>query len=90
LAITFFILRYVLQLAIADSLFLLTLPFKVNEDISQQWIYPDWMCKAKESILFLTYYASILFLVVSLFAVNDRIHNNMNAWQIQLKMQSYW
>uniref|UniRef100_H2YCB5 G-protein coupled receptors family 1 profile domain-containing protein n=1 Tax=Ciona savignyi TaxID=51511 RepID=H2YCB5_CIOSA len=55
---------YVLQLAIADSLFLLTLPFKMVEDIHGNWIYSEWMCKGKETLLFLNYYASILFLVV--------------------------
>ncbi|CAK8688568.1 unnamed protein product [Clavelina lepadiformis] len=55
---------YVLQLALADSLFLLTLPFKVSEELQGSWIYPQWMCKAKETILFFNYYASILFLVI--------------------------
>uniref|UniRef100_F6SEF7 G-protein coupled receptors family 1 profile domain-containing protein n=1 Tax=Ciona intestinalis TaxID=7719 RepID=F6SEF7_CIOIN len=55
---------YVLQLAIADSLFLLTLPFKMVEDVNGRWIYPEWMCKAKETLLFLNYYASIIFLMV--------------------------
>ncbi|XP_076813053.1 somatostatin receptor type 2-like isoform X2 [Clavelina lepadiformis] len=55
---------YVLQLAIADTIFLLTLPFNISEAINHRWIYPQWMCKAKETILFLNFYASILFLVV--------------------------
>ncbi|XP_076817179.1 uncharacterized protein LOC143462785 isoform X2 [Clavelina lepadiformis] len=55
---------YVLQLAFADSIFLLTLPFKVSEELNQAWIFPEWMCKAKETILYLNYYASILFLLV--------------------------
>ncbi|CAK8693147.1 somatostatin receptor type 2-like [Clavelina lepadiformis] len=55
---------YVLQLALADSIFLLTLPFKVSEELNHAWIFPEWMCKAKETILFLNYYASILFLMV--------------------------
>ncbi|CAK8688442.1 unnamed protein product [Clavelina lepadiformis] len=55
---------YVLQLAIADTIFLLTLPFNISEAINHRWIYPQWMCKAKESILFLNFYASVLFLVV--------------------------
>nr|XP_018672649.1 C3a anaphylatoxin chemotactic receptor [Ciona intestinalis] len=55
---------YVLQLAIADSLFLLTLPFKMVEDMNGRWIYSEWMCKAKETLLFLNYYASILFLMI--------------------------
>jgi len=54
----------VLQLALADSLFLLTLPFKTSEDINKSWIYAEWMCKAKETVLFLNYYASIMFLMV--------------------------
>nr|XP_039259778.1 uncharacterized protein LOC120336221 isoform X1 [Styela clava] len=55
---------YVLQLAIADSIFLLTIPFRISEDIENTWIFPEWMCKAKETILFLNYYSSIAFLVV--------------------------
>lgn len=56
-----------MQLAITDSILLLTLPFKVTEDLNHGWIYPEWMCKAKETILFLNYYASILFLMVITF-----------------------
>ena len=56
--------RYVLQLAIADSLFLLTLPFKASQDLYNSWLFPEWMCKATETILFINYYASILFLMV--------------------------
>ena len=57
--------RYILHLAIADSIFLLTLPFQVSSELNQIWIYPEWLCKAKETILFCNYYASILFLVVN-------------------------
>ncbi|XP_078491970.1 somatostatin receptor type 2-like [Ciona intestinalis] len=55
---------YVLQLAIADSLFLITLPFKMMEDINSYWIYPEWMCKGKETLLFLNYYTSVSFLMI--------------------------
>ncbi|XP_039262647.2 somatostatin receptor type 2-like [Styela clava] len=55
---------YVLQLAIADLIFLLTLPFKISEDINDVWIFTSGMCKAKETVLFLNYYASIIFLTV--------------------------
>ena len=57
--------RYVLQLAIADALFLLTIPFKVYEDIYQSWNLPDFICVAKEAVIHLNYNASVLFLVVS-------------------------
>nr|XP_039259644.1 somatostatin receptor type 5-like [Styela clava] len=55
---------YILQLAIADSAFLLTLPFQVVEDANNEWIFPDGMCKAKEAVLFINYYSSISFLTV--------------------------
>jgi len=53
-----------LQLAVADSMFLFSLPFKVTEDVNLRWIYPEWMCKAKETLLFLNFYASCLILLV--------------------------
>ncbi|XP_039259377.2 somatostatin receptor type 5-like [Styela clava] len=55
---------YVLQLAIADFLFLQTLPFKISEQIHGRWIYPVGMCRALQTILFFNYYASILFLMI--------------------------
>nr|XP_002124281.1 somatostatin receptor type 2-like [Ciona intestinalis] len=55
---------YVLQLAIADSLFLISLPFKMIEDINGYWMYPEWMCKGKETLLFLNYYTSVSFLMI--------------------------
>nr|XP_039259643.1 somatostatin receptor type 5-like [Styela clava] len=55
---------YILQLAIADSAFLLTLPFQVVEDANNEWIFSDGMCKAKEAVLFVNYYSSISFLTV--------------------------
>ncbi|XP_077975616.1 delta-type opioid receptor-like [Styela clava] len=55
---------YILQLAIADSAFLLTLPFQVVEDVNNAWIFPDGMCKAKETVLIINYYSSISFLTV--------------------------
>ncbi|XP_076817585.1 somatostatin receptor type 2-like isoform X1 [Clavelina lepadiformis] len=55
---------YVLQLAVADAIFLITLPFKASADLENNWYFPDWMCKAKETILYLNYYASILFLMI--------------------------
>ena len=65
-ALLFLILmyRYVVQLSIAGTLFLLTVPFKISESLHDGWIFPEWMCKTNETILFLNYYASILFLTV--------------------------
>jgi len=55
---------YVLQLAFADILFLLTIPFKVSEDFHGLWPFGNWLCSVKETILFLNYNASVFFLVI--------------------------
>ena len=59
--------RYVLNMAIADTFFLLTTPLRVYEDTKQynEWDLPEWLCKAKETLLFVNYYSSIFFLMVS-------------------------
>lgn len=62
---TFIYCRYVLHLAIADSIFLLTIPFNVVQNVNGQWKFPNAMCKMKESMLFLNYFASVFLLVVS-------------------------
>jgi len=56
--------RYVLQLAIADTIFLFTIPFRVHEQMVGHWSFPTWMCKAKEIALFINYNASVFFLMV--------------------------
>ena len=56
--------RYVLHLAVADCLFLLTIPFKVAEDVNDEWIFSGGMCKATEAVLFLNYFSSIFLLMV--------------------------
>lgn len=58
---------YILQLAIADTLFLITIPFQVLEDQNAAWIYPEWLCKAKQTVMYINYYASISFLTVMAF-----------------------
>ncbi|XP_039254513.2 somatostatin receptor type 2-like isoform X2 [Styela clava] len=55
---------YVLQLALADLLFLQIIPFKITETVYNAWIYPEWLCKMMQTIMFLNYYASILFLMI--------------------------
>lgn len=57
-------IRYMLQLALADFLFLAVIPFQVTENINMRWIFPEWMCKVKETILFFNYYASVILLMV--------------------------
>lgn len=52
-------------MALADIIFLQNLPFKLGEDIYNRWIHADWLCGAQQAVLYITYYASIMFLVVS-------------------------
>ena len=64
--------RYVLQLALADLAFLLTLPFKISEEFDKSWPFGNWLCSARESMLFINYNASVFFLIVS-FEETNRI-----------------
>ena len=65
-----------LQLAIADALFLLTIPFKVYEDIYQSWNLPVFVCVAKEAVIHLNYNSSVLFLVVNVWLFNIFVQRN--------------
>ena len=56
--------RFVLQLAIADSIFLALLPFLAVEDLKGKWNFSSTMCKAFHGIFMLNYYAGIFFLTV--------------------------
>jgi len=58
---------YVLQLVIADTLFLCTIPFKVEETLKNQWIHPLWLCVIRQLIIYLNYSASVIFLMVMSF-----------------------
>ncbi|XP_077975341.1 somatostatin receptor type 5-like [Styela clava] len=55
---------YVLQLAVADLIFLQTIPFKISEITHKAWILPLWLCKAKQGVLYINYYGSIIFLTL--------------------------
>jgi len=54
---------YVLQLALADTMFLMTIPFRLQEAHDGHWKHHEVFCKLRESILYLNYYASICFLM---------------------------
>ncbi|XP_039257652.1 delta-type opioid receptor-like [Styela clava] len=55
---------YVLQMAFADLIFLQVLPFRLSEIFNKRWIHAVWLCKAQQTVVFFTYYASILFLMI--------------------------
>uniref|UniRef100_H2Z2M0 G-protein coupled receptors family 1 profile domain-containing protein n=1 Tax=Ciona savignyi TaxID=51511 RepID=H2Z2M0_CIOSA len=58
---------YVLQLAIADSLFLAMLPFKAAEGLNGYWSMPHFLCHIQQAVFMLNYYAGIFFLTVMSF-----------------------
>ena len=60
-----YIFSYILNLAFADSLFLLSLPFEAVSEIRGHWLYGETFCKIKEAVMFINFYASIYFLLVS-------------------------
>ena len=53
-----------MQLTLADTLFLLMLPFTAQSEIVGYWQFGNGLCKFKEALIFINYYASIYFLVV--------------------------
>lgn len=55
---------YVLQLAIADFIFLFQLPFQARTMVIGQWTYGTLWCKLSEGIKMLNYYSSIMFLTI--------------------------
>lgn len=55
---------YILQLAIADTIFLLTIPLRAAEEINGGGSLPQWVCQMRETMFFFNYYASISFLVL--------------------------
>jgi len=55
---------YVLQLAVADFMFLTTIPLQINQDYFNTWKFPEWVCSLKIGLRFLNYNASILFLMI--------------------------
>jgi len=54
---------YILQLAIADSILLLTLPFTMHE-VKTGWDFSLFFCYIHQISLFFNYYASVFFLMV--------------------------
>ena len=56
--------RYILQLAVADTMVLASFPFKIAAVNKGSWFYPDWMCKSTNAVLFLNLYSSVFFLMV--------------------------
>ncbi|XP_033911166.3 C-C chemokine receptor type 7-like [Acipenser ruthenus] len=52
---------FLLNLALADLLLLLTLPFR-SADAIHGWVFGDWLCKAVRSLYSINYYSGFLFL----------------------------
>ncbi|XP_076818984.1 somatostatin receptor type 2-like [Clavelina lepadiformis] len=52
----------IINLAVADTLLLLTLPFAIVHRLHESWPFGTFVCKLEESIKFLSYYASVFFI----------------------------
>ncbi|XP_078492647.1 galanin receptor type 1-like [Ciona intestinalis] len=52
----------ILNLAVADTLLLLTLPFAIAHRVQRRWIFGSFTCKVEEAIKFVSYYSSMLFI----------------------------
>ncbi|NXQ79656.1 CCR8 protein, partial [Nyctibius grandis] len=55
---------YLLNLAISDLLFVLSLPFLVQYSISSQWTFGNAMCKIISSAYFISFYSSAFFITI--------------------------
>ncbi|XP_076820904.1 somatostatin receptor type 2-like [Clavelina lepadiformis] len=53
---------YIWNLAVADTLFLVTLPFSSTQRVMLSWPFGVGMCKIVEAVKYLNYFASIFFL----------------------------
>ncbi|KAJ7404566.1 C-C chemokine receptor type 4 [Willisornis vidua] len=55
---------YLLNLAIADLLFVFSLPFLVQYSIMSQWTFGNAMCKIISSAYFIGFYSSVFFITI--------------------------
>jgi len=70
---------YVVQMAVADFLFLLVLPFQAYYMLVGKWVFGEPWCKMMNCIQMLNYYASILFLMVMSIDRYLAINHAMNS-----------
>ncbi|XP_028905175.1 C-C chemokine receptor type 8-like [Ornithorhynchus anatinus] len=54
---------YLLNLAVADLLFVLCLPFLVH-DYLDQWVFGNWMCKLVSGVHYLGFFSSVFFITL--------------------------
>uniref|UniRef100_G3VAQ8 C-C motif chemokine receptor 1 n=2 Tax=Sarcophilus harrisii TaxID=9305 RepID=G3VAQ8_SARHA len=55
---------YLLNLAISDLLFLITLPFWIHYDLQKHWVLGDAMCKLLSGLYYVGLYSEIFFIVL--------------------------
>ena len=66
------------MLTVADTLFLLMLPFTAHSEVIGRWEFSLSLCQFKEAVLFINYYASIYFLVVRILNSNRKSKQSAN------------
>ncbi|XP_036616786.1 C-C chemokine receptor type 1-like [Trichosurus vulpecula] len=55
---------YLLNLAISDLLFLITLPFWIHYELKRDWVFGDTMCKLLSGLYYLGLYSEIFFIIL--------------------------
>ncbi|XP_078474227.1 P2Y purinoceptor 1-like [Lampetra planeri] len=55
---------YMLNLAVSDLCYVLSLPFLIDYYVARTWRYAEWHCRAQRATFHANMYASILFLTV--------------------------
>ncbi|XP_072507468.1 C-C chemokine receptor type 1-like [Notamacropus eugenii] len=55
---------YLLNLALSDLLFLITLPFWIHYELQRDWVFGDAMCKLLSGLYYLGLYSEIFFIIL--------------------------
>ncbi len=58
---------FILNLAVADDLFMLTLPFFAYSTFAKDWIFGSWLCTVMSALYGINLYASIFTMVSTFF-----------------------
>ncbi|XP_028321986.1 lysophosphatidic acid receptor 6-like [Gouania willdenowi] len=53
---------YMINLVVSDSLFVLSLPFRIVYFVKRDWIFGEWLCNFSVALFYTNMYGSILFL----------------------------
>jgi len=77
---------YIIQLAIADLLFMISLPFQISEVYTGEFTYGNFACKCFQSFRDMSYFCSVLFLTVM--SIDRWLAINYPTNNIAIKLRS--